>query len=144
MPIQVSDIGDAKTSYKEGAGVAGARYRRKVKKANWHDPASGDPAQKLYDDKMSDPVVRARRQKRIAQIPNTEWQKQADEQGGAVIGARMTAAVDKWGTRTQPFLEALRSVDMPDKTSDPLQNLTARGGAVVSAMVKKKQELLGE
>ena len=144
MPIKVPSITDAQKSFTEGAAVAPARYSRKVATADWQGPASSDAAQQLYQQKMSDPNVLLRRQKKIAKVSNTTWQQAATTFGAQTIGSRMTAAAPKWAQNFSPYLQALGAVDLPPKTADPLANVTNRVGAVVSAMVATKKSQLGE
>jgi hypothetical protein len=142
--VKTASITDAKQSFVEGAGVAPARYKRKVAIADWQTPAASAEAQALYQAKMTDPTVLARRQKKIAKVSNASWQQAASVNGAAIIGQRMSAGADKWATNFTPYLQALGALTLPAKVADPLSNVTNRVGAVVSQMVQTKKSQLGE
>jgi hypothetical protein len=142
--VKTASITDAKQSFIEGAAVAPARYKRKVQVADWQTPAASAEAQALYQAKMTDPTVLARRQKKIAKVSNASWQNAAANNGAAIIGQRMSAASDKWATGEGPFLSALASLTLPAKVADPMSNVTNRVGAVVQAMVATKKSQMGE
>ena len=138
--VKVKPLEQIKANYTSGASVAPARYKTSVKTANWHDPAASDESQALYVAQITDPVNQARRQRKIAAVPNSVWQTQADVIGGARIGPGMTGAVDKQASGFSPYRAVIESVTLLPKTTDPATNVTNRVTPIAVALFNKKRE----
>jgi len=136
----VASLEEIKENYRTGASVAPARYKVKVKKANWHDPAASDAAQALYVAQITDPVNQARRQRKIAAVPNSVWQTQAEVVGGARIGPGMTGAVDKQASGFSPYRAVIEGITLVAKTTDPATNVANRVTPIAVALFNKKRE----
>ena len=138
--VKVKPLDQIKANYASGASVAPARYKASVKIANWHDPAASAEAQALYVQQISDPANQARRQRKIAAIPNSVWQNQSDLIGGARIGPGMTSAVDKQAAGFSPYRAIIESVTILPKTTDPSTNIDNRVKPIAIALHNKKME----
>jgi hypothetical protein len=135
--VKVKSEADMKTNYTAAAGLVPARYTQGVKAATWQ--AEAIDGQALYTQRMQDPSVLARRSSGIAKVSDDTWRTNAVTKGAPIIGARMTAAVDKQVANYRPYRDALSALTLPDKVADPMTNLTNRAGAVVRVMVDTKR-----
>ena len=140
--VKVKPISEAKTNYKSAAAFVPARYEAGVKRATGVIEAA-IKGQALYEAKMSDPAVLARRAKALARISDEEWRRMALEKGKARIGTGMALGADKWEKEWRPYAEALSALELPERTVDPMANIDNRLKAVVSALIEKKKEIKG-
>lgn len=139
--VKVKSEAEIKKNYEDSAALVPSRFEAGVKSASWQDAAL--QGQDLYVEQMTKPDILARRQAGIEKVSDESWKRNTVDKGKNIIGARMKAASDKQVAGYRPYREALQSVELPPRTSDPMQNLINRAGAVVEAMVKKKAELSG-
>jgi len=140
--VKVKPIEHAKANYRPGASVAPSKYREGVSRATGVIAAAIE-AEELWKAKMSEAIAEGRRAKGLSKVSDEEWRKMALEKGAARIGPGMTAAVDKWAARWNPFRSALEAVSLPPRGPDPIANIDARVKPIVEALVAKKKELLG-
>ena len=135
--VKVKSEAEIKKNFEDSTALVPARFEAGVKTAEWQSAAIA--GQDLYEQQMRRDEILARRETGIAKISNESWRRDAIDKGKAVIGARMKAASDKQVTGYRPYREALQALTLPPKTTDPMQNLINRAGAVVDTMVKTKQ-----
>ena len=133
--IKMPSAEDIDKAYKEGAGRAPAKYKAKVLKTSGVIEAS-IAAQGLYEAKMSDPNVLARRAAKLANVTDEEWRKAASTVGAERIGKGMLAKSDKRKKNYESTRTALDGLSLPDKTTDWRANLANRAGAVIEAQKK--------
>jgi len=115
--------------------------KRKVPKKIWKAPALlGQP---LYETKMMDPAVLARRKDKIEKLTDDDWRNPYIEKGGPIIGPRVKAALPKYETKVDPYLKAIAAVELPPRVVDPMENIENRVKPIVAALVAKKEELGG-
>lgn len=137
--VKVKPESEIKKNYEDSTALVPARFEAGVKAADWHDPAL--EGQDLYETQMARPEILARREKGIGRVSDDQWRRETVDKGKPIIGARMKAASGKQVERFRPFREVLLATDLPPRVPDPMQNLINRGGAIVSALVKKREEL---
>ncbi|MEM3675408.1 MAG: hypothetical protein QXG08_08065 [Candidatus Methanomethyliaceae archaeon] len=137
------DVEAAKQSFEEIIPKIPDRYARKIKKAKWKERAASEEAEKLWADKVAEAAARMRRKKRLEKVSEEEWRKAATELGGKRIGESLKIKLDKWHRNWLPYAETLKGLELPPKTADPMENIDRRTKAVVSALIKKKEELYG-
>ncbi len=89
---------------------------------------------------LSLPII-ARRASGIDRISNEAGSATTITKGRSVIASRMKAASGKQVAGYRPYREALLGLDLPAKTTDPMQNLINRAGAVVMKMVEVKDAI---
>ena len=137
--VKVKPESEIKKNYEDSTSLVPARFEAGVKSATWQSEALA--GQDLYEEQMRKAEILARRSAGIERVSDETWRRDTINKGRNIIGARMKAASDKQVAGFRPYREALLAVDLPAKTSDPMQNLINRAGAVVQAMVDKKAEL---
>ena len=137
--VKVKPESEIKKNYEDSTALVPARFEAGVKAATWQSEAL--EGQDLYVEQMQKAEILARRASGIERVSDETWRSDTITKGRNIIGARMKAASGKQVAGFRPYREALLAVDLPAKTSDPMQNLINRAGAVVMAMVNKKAEL---
>ena len=139
--VKVKSEALIKKNYEDSTSLVPARFEAGVRTATWQQESLG--GQDLYEEQMRRDEILKRRAVGIEKVSDEAWRKATIDKGRAVIGARMKAASDKQVAGYRPYREALLAVDLPARTTDPMQNLINRAGAVVQAMVDKKKEISG-
>ena len=139
--VKVKSEALIKKNYEDSTSLVPARFEAGVRSASWQAASLG--GQDLYEEQMRRDEILKRRAVGIEKVSDEAWRQATITKGRAVIGARMKAASDKQVAGYRPYREALLAVDLPAKTTDPIQNLINRAGAVVQAMVDKKKEISG-
>jgi len=137
--LKVKSQSEIKANYEQSTSIVTPRYTNGVKAANWKDPAIAGQA--LYETKMQDPQVLARRNKGINKVSDDDWRKATDEKGSGVIAARMKAASGDQAAGFEPYRAALESMTLQPRTADPAQNVLNRVTpiAVKFAQIKNEQ-----
>ena len=131
-----------KKRYQDAVRFVPARYKEGIQAVTgWKESALA--GQKVYEEKMSNPEVLARRAKAIERIEEAEWKKNALELGAKRIGEGMAKKVDKWDREWAPYHDVLASLELPARSADPMENVDNRVKAVVKALVDKKKEIKG-
>lgn len=141
--MKVKSKGDIEAAYTEGARVAPSRYTRGVAGTTGfkEDAIAG---QTLYEAKMTDPTILARRKAKLEKISDADWKTPALKKGSVRIGPGMVAAVKKQSDGFEPYRSELEGITLPEKTTDPLTNVTNRVGAIAVALAERKKRELGE
>jgi len=141
--VKVKSLEEISNRYKEAASLVPGRYKRAVEKVtDWKERALA--GQTLYEEKLADPTIRARRAKAIEKVSNEDWRKNAADIGAKRIGEGMRAKVDKHKAKYKPFRDALAALTLPEKVADPMANIDNRLKAVVSTLIETKKAELGE
>lgn len=139
--VKVKSESEIKANYEDSTALVPKRFEQGVKGATWQSESLA--GQDLYEEQMRRDEILKRRSKGIERVSDEAWRRDTIDKGKAVIGSRMKAASGKQVEGFRPYREALLAVDLPAKTTDPMQNLINRAGAVVMAMVDKKKEIDG-
>ncbi len=139
--VKVKPLDVIKANYLQAAAFVPARYTRGIQGATWQAAAIAGEA--LYEAELQLVISQQRRAKGIQKSSDAVWQSASLGKGAQRIGPGITGAADKQATNFQPYAQALAALTLPAKTTDPLQNLTARGGAVVSTLVATKKTVKG-
>ena len=134
--MRVKNVEQRRAAYRSGTAVAPERYKQGVAAVgNWKEAAIN--GQKLYEEQMRNAAVLARREKGLNKVSNETWKGAAMNQGAARIGQGMAAAVDKQVANSQPYMDALAAMELPDRTTDPDTNIDNR----VKPIARKLREI---
>ena len=139
--MEIKPIEEIKENFRTGAANVPARYVRGVKRAKWQQPSID--GQTLYVAQMQNQEVLGRRSKGIAKVSDDSWRNDAATKGGAVIGPRIVASVDKQASGFAPYREVIANLTLPQRTGDVMTNVTNRVGAIATALSDKKKEMMG-
>lgn len=129
---------EARANLEAAVAYIPARYVSGVNKADWLNPAKSPQAEANYAAGVQSAVSKKTRQKAIGKMSNEDWRKAAAEKGGAVIGTRLAANLDKWLTNWGGLYDQVISVvgALPPKTTDFMANINNRLVPTVKAWKK--------
>lgn len=134
-------IQEAKDNLKTSTSIIPARYKAGVSKANWEAPATTDQSEANYQGGVADAMAKDKRRSGIHKTGDTGWRTAAVDKGGAVIGTRIAAAIEKYGAGMAPVLSAMNAASdsAPARTRDAMQNIENRLKPVVNAAIAAKK-----
>jgi len=130
--VRVKPLEEIKRHYREAAGIAASRYRDAIPRIEWQGAALAGQA--LYEERMRDPNVLARRATKIREVSDSEFRAALETKGAPRIRAGIEAAVDKQAARYAPIRSALEALDLPPRTADFEENIRNRLVPVVRTM----------
>ena len=137
--MKVKSQSDIKKNYEQSTSIVTERYKMGVADAVWKDPALSGQA--LYEARMQDPAVLARRNKGINKVSDEAWRADTLNKGSGVIASRMKAASGDQAANYEPYRAILESMTLPAKTVDPAQNVANRVTPIAVRFHEKKNEI---
>lgn len=119
------------------------RYKSGIGRADWATAASSDQAEKNFADKMSQVIAKKTRQTAVKLVSNSDWQKQAIEKGGAVIGERVRASIEKQQAKWSPIYDKVVAdiARLAPRTVDFRTNITNRVVGTVESWKRNSGKL---
>lgn len=119
---------EARANFEASIAYIPARYTAGVRKADWAGPAGSDQAETNYAAGVADAVAKKRRQAKVRQVSNSDWQAAAETKGAPIIGGRISAALGKWMANWGPIYDGVVSkvAALPPKTVDFRANINNR------------------
>jgi len=137
--VKTKSVEQAKKAWVDSIGRVPQRYADGVKASSgFKEKALA--GQTVYEQRMRDANVLARRQKGLEKISDEDWKRGALNKGAKRIGQGMQASQDKFGTGIGKVIGALQEVDLPPRTADPEQNVLNRVLPIVRRLAKLKEE----
>lgn len=136
--MHVKSQSDIKKKYEASTSLVTEAYKMGVADSNWKDTALA--GQSLYVESMQNPTILARRSKGINKVSDEQWRNAAIVKGAPVIAVRMKAASSEQSANFEPYRQALESMTLPAKTTDPLQNVINRIGPIAVKFKQIKNE----
>jgi len=131
--VKVKPLATIEKNYKGAAGTAASRYKDAIPGITWQSEAIA--GQDLYEAKMQDPTVLARRETGIAKVSDSEFKAALAAKGAPVLASRMTAAAGKMAQGYAPIRSALEGLSLPPREADPMTNIDNRLKPVVQTMI---------
>jgi hypothetical protein len=132
--VFVPDKQTRKNAYERAIGGVPASYKAGIEGTQgWKEAAI--QGQGLYEQKMTDPRVLQRRANALQKTSEQDWKSRASNIGSQRIAAGMQMGSEKQSANYEPIAEALRGVNLPSRTSDPMQNIDNRVKPIVAAAV---------
>jgi len=134
---------EARANFEAAIAYIPSRYEAGIKKADWLTPAGSDQAEANYATAVSEAVAEKRRQKKIREMANVDWQDAAITKGVPIIGERIRAALDTWITEWGPMYDQVVTTieKLPPKTLDWRANINNRLVPVVETWKKAAGKL---
>ena len=119
------------------------RYKAGISRADWQTKAGSDQAERNFAEKMSQVIAKKTRQAKIKLVSNSEWQSQAINKGGAVIGERIRGSLEKQAAHWGPIYDRVTSdvMRLPARTVDFRSNITNRVVGTVESWKKHAGKL---
>lgn len=136
--IKVKPLATIKKNYEGSASEAARRYKEAIPGVSWHDRAL--EGQDLYETRMSDPAVLARRNTGIETVTDVDFRDAMTKKGAPVIASRMKDASDKQSRGYAPIRAAIDGMTIPDKTDDVDANIDN----ILKPIVHKMREAAGK
>lgn len=122
--MRVKSQSEIKANFEQSTAIVTPRYTKGVATASWKDQAIN--GQDLYVATMQNPTILARREKGINKVSDEQWRSAATTKGAPVIAQRMKDASGKQASGFEPYRVALEGMTLPDRTTDPAQNVANR------------------
>lgn len=140
--VKIKSSTEIDRKYREAIPRVAGAYKEGVQRTtDWQEKAIA--GQKLFEEKMSDPAILARRGRAIADVSNEEWKNKASKLGAERIGRGMAENADKRARNYEPYRTAIEGASLPDRTADPMANIDNRVKGMVKVLVDKKKEIKG-
>ncbi len=140
MKVKSAQVADQ--NYRNSIAAVPGKYASGIQATNnWQEKTIAGEA--LYAEKVQEAIAAQRRAKAVAAVSNEDWKNKALKLGQARIAQGMTENAGKRAKNWEPYRQTLEATSLPERTADPMQNVTNRVGAVVSALVAKKKEIKG-
>jgi len=134
---------EARANFEAAIAYIPSRYEVGVRKADWLTPAGSDQAEANYATAVSEAVAEKRRQTKIRELTNADWQNAAIAKGVPIIGDRIRAALDKWVEEWGPMYDQIVALveRLPPKTLDWRANINNRLVPIVETWKKAAGKL---
>lgn len=130
--VKVKPRAAREAAYRQAIGSVPAKYKAGIEgTSDWK--ASALAGQGLYEERMRDSAILARRRKGIESVSDQEWKTRASQVGSQRIAMGMEAGAAKQAQNWQPIADALEAVQLPARTADAVQNVTNRVIPIVLA-----------
>ena len=133
--VFVPSAAERKQKYLGSLGNVPAAYKAGIERTtNWKDKALA--GQNLYEQQMQNAAVLRRRAVALERVSESDWKSRAATLGSTRIAEGMRNGAEKQAANYEPVANALRSVELPDRTADPMANIDNRVKPIVRAMVQ--------
>lgn len=141
--VKIKSASEIDKKYKDSIGRVPAAYKDGVQRTtDWQEKAASENAESNYAAGVAEAAAAKRRQKAVSQVSNAEWQNKAANLGASRIGTGMSAGADKRTRNFEPYRAAIEGVTLPERTTDPIQNIERVKG-VVQVLVDTKKSIKG-
>jgi hypothetical protein len=133
--VFVPSAAERKQKYLSSLGNVPAAYKAGIERTtNWKDKALA--GQNLYEQQMQNAAVLRRRAVALERVSESDWKSRAAALGSTRIAEGMRNGAEKQAANYEPVANALRSVELPERTADPMANIDNRVKPIVRAMVQ--------
>jgi len=131
--MEVKSIEQTRRNWEGSIAVVPARYVAGVEGAK-NVKERMIAGEDLWVEKIQAAAAARARAAGLAEMSEEDWKRAAREKGAARIGQGMAAAKDKYARKMAPVLDELRSIELPPRTSDVMQNVTQRVGTIATRL----------
>ena len=132
--VNVPSKEERKAKYLGSIGSVPGAYKAGIERTQgWKDAALA--GQGLYEQRMTDPSVLARRRNALAKTNEQDWKSAASQVGSQRIASGMQAGAQKQADNYEPIAEAIRGVNLPARTGDAMSNIDNRVKPIVQAAI---------
>ena len=133
--VYVPSAAERKAKYLGSLGGVPANYKAGIERTtNWKEKALS--GQGLYEQQMQNPAVLRRRAVSLEKVSEADWKTKAANLGSMRIADGMRNGAEKQVQNYEPIANALRSVELPERSADPMANIDNRVKPIVRAMVQ--------
>lgn len=140
--IKMPSLSDIQENYESSGAKAQTNYEKGVAdNDDQHERAFSDSAEKNYNAAMQKVLVAKTRQKMgKAKSSQDFWKSQSRNKGAPALGAAIPASGDKLSKGYAPIRDALDGFEIPDRTTDPYQNVDN----ILKKVIKRQREAAGK
>ena len=132
--VFVPDKATRQRAYERAIAGVPASYKAGIQGTQgWKEAAI--QGQSLYEERMRDPEVLRKRERALQKTSESDWKARASEVGTSRIAQGMTMNAGKQADNYEPIAAALRGVELPPRTADPMANIDNRVKPIVQAAV---------
>ena len=132
--VFVPSAQERKQKYLNSLGAVPGNYKAGIERtSNWKESALNGQA--LYEQQMQNAQVLRRRAVALERTSEADWKSRASNLGSMRIADGMRNGADKQAANYEPIAQALRSVNLPDRSADPMANIDNRVKPIVRAMI---------
>lgn len=132
--VYVPSAAERKQKYLNSLGNVPGNYKVGIERTtNWKDKAL--QGQNLYEQQMQNANVLRRRAVALERVSEADWKSRAVALGTTRIAEGMRNGAEKQAQNYEPIANALRSVELPERSADPMANIDNRVKPIVRAMV---------
>ena len=133
--VYVPSAAERKAKYLGSLGGVPANYKAGIERTtNWKEKALS--GQGLYEQQMQNAAVLRRRAVSLEKVSEAEWKTKAANLGSMRIADGMRNGAERQAQNYEPIANALRSVELPERSADPMANIDNRVKPIVRAMVQ--------
>lgn len=133
--VYVPSAAERKAKYLSSLGQVPANYKSGIERTtNWKEKALN--GQGLYEQQMQNAAVLRRRAVALERVSEADWKSKASNLGSMRIADGMRNGAEKQAQNYEPIANALRSVELPERSADPMANIDNRVKPIVRAMVQ--------
>ena len=133
--VYVPSAQERKAKYLNSLGQVPGNYKAGIERTtNWKEKALS--GQGLYEQQMQNASVLRRRAAALERVSEAEWKTRASQLGSVRIADGMRNGAEKQAQNYEPIANALRSVELPERSADPMANIDNRVKPIVRAMVQ--------
>lgn len=131
--IKMPSSEDIDKAYIDAIARVPDRYKKAVSRVTGFKEAA-IAGQGNYVRKMSEPDVLARRAEKLAEMPEGEWKKAAEEKGARNIGPGMRDGAPKRKRNYEVIRNALNGLEIGERSTDWEVNVDTRLKNTIKAM----------
>lgn len=133
--VYVPSAAERKAKYLSSLGQVPANYKSGIERTTgWKEKALN--GQGLYEQQMQNAAVLRRRAVALERVSEADWKSKASNLGSMRIADGMRNGAEKQSQNYEPIANALRAVELPERSADPMANIDNRVKPIVRAMVQ--------
>jgi len=140
--IKMPSQAQIKENYANSASKARTNYEAGVAdNQDQHERAFSDVAERNYATAMQRVTTNKTRQKKGKEKSSqATWKERSMTKGAPALGAAIPLSADKMASGYEPIRSGLDGFTIPDKTTDPYQNVDN----ILKVVIKRQRQLAGK
>ena len=132
--MRIKDTASLANKFATRAGAAAGDYKEGVQAAGADWEANTRNAEANYEAGIQEAISQKRFGKGVGAAGAQKFTRRATELGSLRYGPGVQASKDEWAKNTQPFLDALKSLNLPAKGPRRSPQNMQRAAAVAAAL----------
>ncbi|MDI6721024.1 MAG: hypothetical protein QMD85_01445, partial [Candidatus Aenigmarchaeota archaeon] len=137
--VETKSLEQSTKNWKQAQSLVPSRYKDGVMAAS-NVIAKSIAAEARYAEGVQKAAANQSRAKALANVTDQDWKNKASTDGAQRIAQGMANAEPQFRAGMADVLNTLQSVQLPERTSDPMNNLINRAGPIVQALSNMKKK----